>query len=256
MKTKKMAVIGVTAGLLAGAGAGLLLNLPGGASASGSVVAVDGTSDDSTNSDAPATSIDGSADGEMGGQHHGGRHGSPEQREARLRELLQTLVDDGTLEASDIDAIVTAMQTEPADEPTDGTPADRMRSHLQSLVDDGTLTSAQVDAVIAALEAARPGDGPGHGGPGHGGPGHGGRFGGEILDTAATAIGITADELKTALQGGQTIAQVAAANGVDVQDVIDALVAEATANIEQRITDMVNGVRPEAPADATGTSAA
>ena len=248
MKTKKMAVIGVTAGLVAGAGAGLLLNLPGSVSAARVAVTTDGNSSDNGDDSAPSTAIDG--EGSLQPQHHGGRHGSPEQREARLRELLQTLVDDGTLEASDIDAIVTAMQTEPANEPTDGTPADRVRSHLQSLVDDGTLTSAQVDAVIAALEAARPGDGPGHGGPGHGGPGHGGRFGGEILDTAATAIGITADELKTALQGGQTIAQVATANGVDVQDVIDALVADATANLEQRITDMVNGVRPTPPSDA------
>lgn len=64
-------------------------------------------------------------------------------------------------------------------------------------------------------------------------------------------IGVTADDLKTALQSGQSIADVATANGVDPQDVIDALVAEATSNMTQRITDMVNGVRPaDAPAEA------
>ena len=67
--------------------------------------------------------------------------------------------------------------------------------------------------------------------------------------------GITADELKTAIEGGQTIAQVAEANGKSVQSVIDALVAQASADLTQRITDMVNGVRPAAPAEADGATA-
>ena len=46
--------------------------------------------------------------------------------------------------------------------------------------------------------------------------------------------------LSTRFQG-KTIAEVAADQGVDPQAVIDALVAEATADIDQRITDMVNG---------------
>jgi chorismate mutase len=57
------------------------------------------------------------------------------------------------------------------------------------------------------------------------------------IRTAAEAIGIDADELRAALRDGQTIAQVAEANGVDPQDVIDALVAQAT----ERITKAVNG---------------
>jgi urease gamma subunit len=57
------------------------------------------------------------------------------------------------------------------------------------------------------------------------------------IRTAAEAIGIDADELRAALRDGQTIAQVAEANGVDPQDVIDALVAKAT----ERITKVVNG---------------
>jgi uncharacterized protein YidB (DUF937 family) len=57
------------------------------------------------------------------------------------------------------------------------------------------------------------------------------------IRTAAEAIGIDADELRAALRDGQTIAQVAEANGVDPQDVIDALVAHAT----ERITKVVNG---------------
>ena len=57
------------------------------------------------------------------------------------------------------------------------------------------------------------------------------------IRTAAEAIGIDAGELRAALRDGQTIAQVAEANGVDPQDVIDALVARST----ERITNVVNG---------------
>jgi hypothetical protein len=98
---------------------------------------------------------------------------------------------------------------------------------------------------------------------GHGRFGHGPGIG---LEAAAEAIGISADDLRTELRDGATIAEVAAANDVDVQTVIDALVAEASANLdekvadgdltedeaaerkaelEERITAMVNGERPE-----------
>ena len=133
---------------------------------------------------------------------------------------------------------------------------------LSKLVTDGTITQAQADSITAALEANRPagmpGDGmggpgmgrhhgkggEGMGGPGKGGPGMG-RGRGAGLEAAATALGITADELRTELQSGKSIADVATAKGVNVQTVIDALVAQA----KTRITDMVNGVRPAAPAD-------
>jgi hypothetical protein len=133
---------------------------------------------------------------------------------------------------------------------------------LSKLVTDGTITQAQADSITAALEANRPAGmpddgmggpgmgrhhgkgGPGMGGEGKGGPGMG-RGRGAGLEAAATALGITADELRTELQGGKSIADVATAKGVNVETVIDALVAEA----KTRITDMVNGVRPAAPAD-------
>ncbi|MEI7619543.1 MAG: hypothetical protein WCK14_13080 [Actinomycetota bacterium] len=136
-----------------------------------------------------------------------------------------------------------------------------LNDSLSKLVTDGTITQAQADAITAALEANRPAGmpdggqggpgmgrhhrmgGAGMGGPGKGGPGMG-RGRGAGLEAAATALGITADELRTELQSGKTIADVATAKGVNVQTVIDALVAEA----KTRITDMVNGVRPAAPA--------
>jgi hypothetical protein len=58
------------------------------------------------------------------------------------------------------------------------------------------------------------------------------------LEAAAEAIGITEEELLTALQGGQSIAQVAEANEVDVQTVIDAMVAAATERLEAAIDEL------------------
>src|SRR5688572_25205015 len=58
------------------------------------------------------------------------------------------------------------------------------------------------------------------------------------LEAAAGAIGITEEELLTALQDGQSIAQVAEANDVDVQTVIDAMVAAATERLEAAIEEL------------------
>jgi len=191
-KTKKFALIGVTAGLLIGAGAGLLMNVSGGASASSAPVSTIASSVD-TNDD---------ADGGRGEGEHDGAKMDPAARQAKLREALQTLVDAGT------------------------------------------LTSSQVEAIVAALEAARPAGDQDHesddGHQGRGGPKSERRQ--EMLAAAAEAIGITTTELQTAVKSGQTIAEVAEANGKSVQSVIDALVAQATADITEHITDMVNGI--------------
>lgn len=90
-----------------------------------------------------------------------------------------------------------------------------------------------------------------------------GHRGGCSLEAAATAIGIDEADLKAALDEGQTIAQVAEANGVAVDTVIDAMVDEKAeklaekvesgritqeeadeklAELEERITNKVNGL--------------
>jgi hypothetical protein len=140
---------------------------------------------------------------------------------------------------------------------TEADHASRLLETLQPLIDDGTLTQAQADAVISALEAARPTVGPGD---------H--RRGGPGVDAAAAAIGISTDELRQALTDGSTIAEVAQSRGVDVQTVVDAMVAELQAHLDEevasgdhtqaeadekiadandRITAMVNGEAPSGP---------
>jgi hypothetical protein len=106
---------------------------------------------------------------------------------------------------------------------------------------------------------AQPTDDPnGHQGPGFGGHNE------AVSDTSvvAKAIGISEADLLTALQSGQTVADVAKAHNVDLQVVIDALVADGQAELDaavkagtitqaqadaqkaeltQRATDQVNG---------------
>lgn len=125
---------------------------------------------------------------------------------------------------------------------------------LKPLVDDGTITQAQADKVVAALQAAAPQGGMddhGMGGPGMDHHGKGGRgmrgpgFGN--IETVATVLGLSADDVRSAVQGGQTIADLAKANGKTAQDVIDALVAE----VEQHFADEVAaGEHTQADADA------
>lgn len=136
-------------------------------------------------------------------------------------------------------------------------PGVRLREALQELVDAGTITADQADVVAEHLAAQVP-ERHGHPGGHRRGPG----MDGEVV---AELLGIDADELRSALRDGQSIADLAAANGVDVQTVVDALVAEAqgyldlavengrlteeeaaekAADLEERITARVNGERP------------
>ena len=199
---KKIVTAGLVAGLLAGAGAGLVLEVSGSAGAEQSV-----TSAADTGTDAAAGSMDPAAD-----------H------------------------------------------------AAHLQSILQPLVDDGTLTQAQADAVIAALEAAGPmgdmhGDPDGDGMGGH----HGGRDGGmgmgieglgpDAMSVVADTIGISDDDLRTALDGGQTIAEVATANGSSADAVIAALVDTVKAHIDGDVADLAEGERDReglVPGDGLG----
>lgn len=162
-------------------------------------------------------------------------------------------------------------QIDENDAPLEDAPAEmgtRLRESLQELVDAGTITAGQADAVTAYLVENRPerGEfGEGHGPGGHrGGPGMFGR--GVASEALTDLLGIDGEELRTQLHAGATLAEIAAAQGVEVQAVIDELVGEVEervnngvengridqaeadeklAEAEARITDMVNNGRPE-----------
>ena len=115
---------------------------------------------------------------------------------------------------------------------------------IDALVADGTLTKEQGDKVKAALQAARPSwpaggpRGPGGWGPGRGPGGPAGGFGDLRRggQSVADALGITTDQLRTELQSGKSLADVATAHGKTTQDVVDALVKEATTRLDAEVT--------------------
>lgn len=161
---KKLTAVGLVAGLIAGAGAGLILEMSGTAGAASQSVAV--ANEEGTGTD--------------------GERPDPGQR---LQEVLQPLVDDGT------------------------------------------ITQAQADAVIEALQAAGPKDGPG--GPGRGGPGRGGRGPGFAI--VAETLGMTEQEVREAVAGGQTLAELAAANGSSADELVDAILADIKSHLDEKV---------------------
>lgn len=127
------------------------------------------------------------------------------------------------------------------------------KTELADAVKANRLTQSQADAIAANLQqrftdvvnGVRPDHGPG----GFDGP-H--AFGGPFA-AATTYIGISESALVTQLQAGKTLAQIAnATSGKSAAGLIAALVADAKqhfgsnvpSDLEQRITDLVNGVRP------------
>jgi uncharacterized caspase-like protein len=135
-----------------------------------------------------------------------------------------------------------------------GSAVDRITEALSGLVSDGSITQEQADEVASTLEEAGIG-------------GHGmHRDGGPVLSAAATALGMTEDELRTALEvDGTTLADVAEEQGVEVDALVDALVAvqqeriaaavedgrltqeqadERLADLEERVTERVNSEAP------------
>lgn len=96
---------------------------------------------------------------------------------------------------------------------------------LSDLVAEGVISQEQADAVSDAIVE--------RGGHRHGRFGRGGMH----LDLIAETIGIEADDLRTALEEGQTIGEVAVDNGVDASVVVDALVAEMETKLDEAVTD-------------------
>ena len=95
--------------------------------------------------------------------------------------------------------------------------------------------AALAAAIAGGVLVATTGAASAHGFGGFGG------FGGRgliDLDVAAEALGVTDDELEDALEEDDTsVADVAAARNVDVQTVVDALVAAANARIDDEVAD-------------------
>jgi hypothetical protein len=117
---------------------------------------------------------------------------------------------------------------------------------IDAAVAAGKITKAQGDALKArTAQGGVPffggphGGGFGHGGFGHGGPGS--------LDAAATYLGMTEDELHTALESGKTLAQIAKDKGKTVDGLKSALTAATKTKLDAAVKA---GTLTQAQADA------
>jgi polyhydroxyalkanoate synthesis regulator phasin len=163
------------------------------------------------------------------------RRTPPPSREARLREALQSLVDDGTITAAQADAVTTHLVENRPERGERGEARRRSRT-------------------------GRP-------------PRRTGMFGRGVASEVLTdLLGLDAQELRQQLRDGATLAEIAITQGVEVQAVVDELVGELEervdnavengridqteadeklAEAEARITDMVENGRPGAATQPT-----
>ncbi len=144
-----------------------------------------------------------------------------------------------------------------------------VEAHVADAVESGNITQEQADERLADLTATitervntPPSERPERGPRGD----RGGRFGGgEVLEE----LGLTIEDIQAGREAGQTLAETAEANGVSEEELVAALVAQATERaeaavetgrfdadeaaekldgLEERITERVNaepGDRPE-----------
>jgi len=175
--------------------------------------------------------------------------------EAELKTQVQsgkTLAQIATTQGVDVKLVVDAIVTE-------------IKTHIANEVTSGEITQSQADTKLAdvttkvteMVNTVRPARGEGmRGGPE--GPG-------KNVAAIASVLKLTEAELKTQVQSGKTLAQIATAQGVDVKLVVDAIVTEIKTHIANevtsgeitqsqadtkladettKVTEMVNTVRP------------
>ena len=123
---------------------------------------------------------------------------------------------------------------------------DAIKDALKGLVSDKTLTPGQADKVAQTLDQKLPRRGP----MGQ----RGGRMGHHMRGPAhlhpaavAKALGMTVDQVRTQLEAGKTLAQIAQAKGISKATLVDRLVKAVETDLAQDVKD---GKLTQAQADA------
>jgi len=137
---------------------------------------------------------------------------------------------------------------------------------LQQALKDGLLTQAAYDQIKArqdqqqpqANQPAPPANDPNGGQPNGNQRGRMGGFGDvsaytqvNLLDVAAKALNMSCVDTAKAVQGGQSLAQIATSKSIQPQAVIDALVSAEKTALAQ---DVTNGILTQAQADGRLTN--
>jgi hypothetical protein len=115
------------------------------------------------------------------------------------------------------------------------------KADLDKAVADKDLTQSQADDILANLKSHIDNIANGslrfRGPGGPGGPGHVGRAFGADLSAAAKYLGLSESALRTKVSGGDSLADVAKAQGKDVGGLQDAIVADAKADLDKAVAD-------------------
>jgi polyhydroxyalkanoate synthesis regulator phasin len=150
--------------------------------------------------------------------------------ETPVRKKLVLATTAGALTLTGLAVTVPAMAEEDTSSTTtETTVEDRIRDALSGLVDDGSITQDQADQVATTLSDAGPWGGHGP----WGGPGRG-----VDLSVAADTLGMSEDDLETALEAdGASLASVAEDHGVAVDDLVAALVQSVRDHIDEAVQD-------------------
>jgi hypothetical protein len=143
-------------------------------------------------------------------------------------------IGTGADEQAVIDAAAKELGVEP--EALESALENALGARIDAAVAAGRLTEEQAAELKERLnDGELPLFGGRGGGPGH----HGGRglglHGGELVDSAAAYLGLSEDELRSQLQDGKSLADVAAAEGKTVAGLKTALRAAA----EEKLADAV-----------------
>ena len=132
---------------------------------------------------------------------------------------------------------IAAAQAQPATTPSGQQTQSPYQRFVDALAKRLNISNQNLESAItqARSDAGLPAQGQGFpGGFGHGGRGHGRGFGVD-LNAAATAIGITPEQLRTELPG-KSLAQVAQAHNKTANDVASALKTAANQRIDQEVS--------------------
>lgn len=219
---KKALFAAMSAGLLAGTGAGFVLGVPGLTSAAGDVET--GSIDERSSDD---------ADGRHGrGKGKGGKMGSPETLATALGVDTETLrsefaagksiADIAAEQGIAIDTVVAALVTD-------------LEEHLNEHVADGSLTEDEAAEKLASAEdriSEKVNEVPPtrdrNSGP---------RRGGQLPAAVLEMLGIDGPALREAFSEGKSVADIAEENGVEIGDIVGALVDERAARLAEHVAD-------------------
>ena len=133
----------------------------------------------------------------------------------KTRERAQTLAENGTLDASDVDGAVDRFRAKLEGE------IDKVQSRRGAAKDDNGAVSRPIDGLDLSLDR-------------------------ELI---ARILGLTIDELLGLLKEGVTLQEIAKRQGVDVQQVIEKLLAP----IQERIIQMLRNFRGDQSSAVTAT---